>query len=83
MTKDEIKAVLIKEIAAELSIAPADVEDDEGFMQLGVSSVQALKIVNRLRKELGMDINPVALFEFKTVDDISAYLAEEAEEHAS
>ncbi|RPF22279.1 acyl carrier protein [Myceligenerans xiligouense] len=77
MTKDEIKTVLIKAIAGELSIAPADVEDDEGFMQLGVSSVQALKIVNGLRKELDMDINPVALFEFKTVDDISAYLAEE------
>ncbi|UZN02617.1 beta-ketoacyl synthase N-terminal-like domain-containing protein [Cellulomonas sp. S1-8] len=77
MTKDEIKAVLIKGIASELSIAPGDVGDDEGFAQLGVSSVQALKIVNRLRKELDMDINPVALFEFKTVDDISAYLAEE------
>jgi acyl carrier protein len=83
MTQDEIKAVLIKEIATELSIAPADIEHDDGFMQLGVSSVQALKIVNRLRRELGMDINPVALFEFKTVDDISAYLAEEAEEHVS
>lgn len=77
MTKEEIKTVLVKEIASELSISPAEIEDDEGFMQLGVSSVQALKIVNRLRKELDMDINPVALFEFKTVDDISAYLAEE------
>lgn len=78
MTKEEIKAVLVKEIASELSIAPADIGDDEGFMQLGVSSVQALKIVNRLRKELDMEINPVALFEFKTVDDISEYLAEES-----
>ncbi|MDQ1306850.1 MAG: hypothetical protein QG671_2682 [Actinomycetota bacterium] len=77
MTKDVIKAVLIKRIASELSIAPAEVADDEGFVQLGVSSVQALKIVNGLRKELEMDINPVALFEFKTVEDISAYLAEE------
>jgi acyl carrier protein len=77
MTKDEIKIVLIKKIASELSTAPAEITDDEGFAQLGVSSVQALKIVNGLRRELEMDINPVALFEFKTVDDISTYLAEE------
>lgn len=78
MEKHDIKAVLIKEIAEELSIAPGEIEEDASFMKLGVSSVQALKIVNRLRKELDMDINPVALFEFKTVDDISEYLAEEA-----
>ena len=47
-------------------------------MRLGVSSVQALKIISRLRKQLDLDINPVALFEFKTVDDSSEYLAEEA-----
>lgn len=44
---------------------------------MGVSSVQALKIINHLRKELSINVNPVALFEFNTVDDISAYLAEE------
>lgn len=78
MEKHEIKTVLIKEIAEELSIAPGEIEEDASFMKLGVSSVQALKIVNRLRKELYMDINPVALFEFKTVDEITEYLAEEA-----
>ncbi|GAA1848831.1 acyl carrier protein [Myceligenerans crystallogenes] len=78
MEKEEIRAVLVKEIATELSIAPGEIEEDASFMKLGVSSVQALKIVNRLRKELDMDINPVALFEFKTVDDISEYLAEES-----
>ncbi|WP_100448687.1 acyl carrier protein [Glycomyces xiaoerkulensis] len=79
MDKDHITAVLTKEIAEELSIAPGEIDDRASFMRLGVSSVQALKIINRLRKELDIDINPVALFEFKTVDDISTYLAEEHE----
>jgi acyl carrier protein len=74
---EHIKSVLIKEIAVELAIAPGEIDEDASFMRLGVSSVQALKIINRLRKELDMDINPVALFEFKTVEDISGYLAEE------
>lgn len=78
MDADHIKTVLIKEIATELSIAPGEIDDQSSFMRLGVSSVQALKIINRLRKELDIDVNPVALFEFKTVEDISDYLAEEA-----
>ena len=78
MDQDYIKAVLAKEIAAELSIEPEEVDDQASFMRLGVSSVQALKIINRLRRELGIDINPVALFEFKTVEDISFYLADDA-----
>lgn len=79
MDQDHIKAVLTREISTELSVSPDEVDDQASFMRLGVSSVQALKIINRLRKELGIDVNPVALFEFKTVDDISAYLAEENE----
>lgn len=77
MEKNHIQAVLTREIATELSIDPDDVDEQASFMRLGVSSVQALKIINRLRRSLGIDINPVALFEFKTVDDISDYLADE------
>ncbi|BAK33279.1 putative acyl carrier protein [Microlunatus phosphovorus NM-1] len=78
MTKETIRTVLLQEISAEIAIPPADIDDQASFMRLGVSSVQALKIISRLRKQLDLDINPVALFEFKTVDDISEYLAEEA-----
>ena len=80
MDKEYIKTVLTKEIATELSIPESEVDDQASFMRLGISSVQALKIINRLRKELDMDINPVALFEFKTIEDISDYLVEEAED---
>ncbi|THV24620.1 acyl carrier protein [Glycomyces paridis] len=76
MDEEQIKAVLTKLIADEIGTAPGEIDEQASFMRLGVSSVQALKIVNRLRKELDMDINPVALFEFKTIEDISGYLAE-------
>ncbi|WP_025273134.1 acyl carrier protein [Haloglycomyces albus] len=79
MTEEHIKDVLTKEIATELSMSPGEIDEHASFMKLGVSSVQALKIINRLRKELNMDINPVALFEFKTVSDISEYLADQFE----
>lgn len=78
MDQEYFKTILCREIAAELSISPEDIDDQATFMRLGVSSVQALKIVNRLRKQLEIDINPVALFEFRTIEDFSGYLADEA-----
>ena len=78
MDQEYFKTILCREIAVELSMAPEEIDDQATFMRLGVSSVQALKIVNRLRKQLDIDINPVALFEFKTVDEFSGYLADEA-----
>lgn len=80
MDKEHIKTVLTKEIATELSMSPDEIDEQASFMKLGISSVQALKIINRLRKELDIDINPVALFEFKTIEDISNYLVEETED---
>lgn len=76
MEKELIKSTLTRHVAEELAIAPADVDEDASFMRLGISSVQALKVVNRLRRELDLDINPVALFEFKTIEDISDYLSQ-------
>ena len=77
MDKEHVKTVLTKEIATELAVAPGEIDEHASFMRLGISSVQALKIINRLRKELDIDINPVALFEFKTIEDISDFLAED------
>lgn len=80
MDQHEIKQILTEEIATELGMPAEQIDDQASFMRLGISSVQALKVVNRLRKRIDMDINPVAIFEFKTIDDIAEYLAEEAED---
>lgn len=77
MTKDAIKNILIGKIASELAVAPEEVDEYTSFMRMGISSVQALKIINHLRKTLSINVNPVALFEFNTVEDISAHLAEQ------
>lgn len=77
MTKDSIRDLLVTKLAAELGVENREVDEYTSFMRMGVSSIQALKIINHVRKELSININPVALFEFNTVDDISTYLAEE------
>ncbi|MBM7411148.1 acyl carrier protein [Clavibacter michiganensis] len=80
MDKNDIKHILTEEIAIELGMPIEQIDDQASFMRLGISSVQALKVVNRLRKRIDLDINPVVIFEFKTIDDIAEHLAEEAED---
>lgn len=76
MTKEEIELFLKSEIAAALNQEPEDIDEEMNFLKIGVSSVQALKIINRARKHLQVDISPVALFEYKTIAEFAAYLNE-------
>ena len=52
------------------------IDEKANFFKLGISSVQALKIINKLRKKLAVDVSPVAMFEFKCISDLSTYLSE-------
>lgn len=79
MSKEEIIEFIKAEIAAILNQEPDSIDEDVNFLKVGVSSVQALKIINRIRKKLEIDINPVAMFEYKTISDLAGYLSECAE----
>lgn len=77
MTKQEISLLMRQNLGQMLKLDPDDIEEDENFFNLGVSSVQALKIVNLMRRQVDVEINPVAMFEFKTIADITDYIYHE------
>nr|WP_145404175.1 acyl carrier protein [Paenibacillus xylanexedens] len=76
MTREEIEGFMKSEIAAALNQEPEDIDEETNFLKIGISSVQALKIINRTRKHLQVDISPVALFEYKTITEFASYLHE-------
>ncbi|MGQ8872749.1 acyl carrier protein [Paenibacillus amylolyticus] len=76
MTREEIEGFIKGEIAAALKQDPDEIDEETNFLKIGVSSVQALKIINRTRKHLQVDISPVALFEYKTIAEFASYLHE-------
>lgn len=78
MNQEEIIDVIKKEIALTLNQDPDDISEDVNFLRVGISSIQALKIINRVRKKLKIEINPVALFEYKTIAEFAGYLASES-----
>jgi acyl carrier protein len=76
LSKHEIIELIKKEIATVLNRSDDSIDEDVNFLKIGVSSVQALKIINRIRRNLEIDINPVALFEHKTISEFAGYLEE-------
>ena len=77
MNKEDIIELIKTEIALALNQDPDDIDEDVNFLRVGISSVQALKIINRVRKKLEIEINPVALFEHKTIAEFAGYLLNE------
>ena len=78
MNKEEIIELIKVEIGLALDRDPDDIDEEVNFLRIGVSSVQALKIINRIRRKLMIDISPVALFEYKTIAEFAGYLFSES-----
>ena len=69
-----VMAFLKDEIAAVLNKSPDDIDEQANILKLGISSIQVLKIINRVRKKFDVDIDPVVLFEYKTIAAFARYL---------
>ena len=76
MEKEEILECLTELMGEAMGCDKEDVDVNASFFAVGSSAVQALKIINKLRKKLNVDINPVAMFEFKCAEDLAGYLSE-------
>ena len=76
MEKEEVLACITELMGEAMGCDKEDVDVNASFFSIGISSVQALKIINKLRKKLNVDINPVAMFECKCAEDLAEYLSE-------
>jgi acyl carrier protein len=73
MTKEVMLDVLKAEIASVVQ-REVDFIDDEKMLEMGVSSIQAIKIINMAKRRLNVDINPVVIFEYNRIDCLAEYL---------
>ncbi len=74
--KEQIIGFIKDEIALVLNQNSDSIDEHVNFLRIGISSIQTLKIINRIRKKLEIDINPIAMFEYKTIAEFSGYLFE-------
>ncbi|MCL2841164.1 MAG: acyl carrier protein [Defluviitaleaceae bacterium] len=75
MKKQELISYIKEELGIILEMDSSSIDEYENFLKLGLSSLQSLKIVNRLQNKLDIEINPIAMFEYKSIDTFAEYLS--------
>ena len=70
-------AARVREIlAAALYIAPEDLDEQAGFSDLGLDSILAVEVADKLNAELGTDLQATRLYDYPTVRALAAHLAD-------
>ncbi|MEA2664110.1 MAG: phthiocerol/phenolphthiocerol synthesis type-I polyketide synthase, partial [Candidatus Eremiobacteraeota bacterium] len=74
MSRAEIERWLVVRLAERLGLAPESIETDQPIFAYGIDSVFATALSAELSERLGRPLDPTVLFEFPTIELVSAYL---------
>ncbi|GHH83872.1 polyketide synthase [Streptomyces sulfonofaciens] len=69
-----LRGRVLEAVAAVLGSRPDRIDPEDGFFQLGMDSSMATQARARLEAALGISLPATLLFEYPTVDDLSAHL---------
>ncbi len=77
MTKEDLLELIKSKMSDVVGLDIEDIDEDEKFLKMGISSIQAIKIVNALQEQFKAEINPAIMFEYETLNELVDYLIEE------
>ncbi|MFV1968725.1 MAG: AMP-binding protein [Pirellulaceae bacterium] len=72
---DEIEAWLVEQIAVRINLSPARIHVTSPFVQLGLSSLDAVEISAELENWLGRNVSPTAVYNHPNIAALAAWLA--------
>jgi acyl carrier protein len=70
-------AYIQDEVAKVLRLEPSKLLLEQGFFDMGMDSLMAVELKNRLEVSLGVSLPVTLTFEFPTIKDLAEYLAKE------
>jgi acyl carrier protein len=70
-SRDEIVAFLLDELTRRLGVGRAGIDLDADLGELGVKSIDAVLVSGELEDRFGIEIEPVLLFECRTVNRVA------------
>ncbi len=76
---EEIQDWLVAQIAEQLDLDPEDIDIQEPISEFGLESIQAMIVVSRAEKSLGLKIPPTLVWNYPTIELLSQRLAEQPE----
>ncbi len=69
---------LIAAVASALGVPEEDVDPRDPFTSYGMDSVQAMLLLKRLERRIGRPLSPTMVFNYPSIDALSARLSAEA-----
>ena len=79
MNQQYIMNMMKEHISKIIGVNAGLIDSEQSFVKLGLTSIQTLKVVNSFRRELGIEISPVAMFEHKNIRSFSRYVLKAVE----
>lgn len=79
LTAEDIQAWFVSQIARELGVKPDDIDVHVPFDSYGLDSVLAIGIASAGKQFLGLDMSPMLLVHYPTIDSLVKHLAKELE----
>ena len=73
--RDELVDFLLDRLAERIGCAPEDIDLDSDLIELGVRSIDAVLVSGELEDRFGVEIDPVLLFECRTVNRVADSVA--------
>ena len=75
VSPDEIRALLIAEVALILEIQQADIDPAKGFDEYGLDSVAGVILLNAVEQRLGVALEPEVVMRGRCINEIVDTLA--------
>lgn len=71
----DIQMWLTEQLAKRIKISLNQVRPDQSFVDIGIDSITAVRLVGEIEDWLQIELEPTLLYEYSTVNTLSAYLA--------
>jgi len=71
-----IEAYFIDIVSRETRIATNDIKVDETFHELGLDSINAVFVMEKLEKEFDVSLSPLCFWDYPTIRLLSEYIEE-------
>jgi acyl carrier protein len=75
MSQSEIQEWLVQWVAKEVQKSSSDIDPKETFINLGLSSRQAISLTGEIEDTLGKEVDVSIAWDYPTIKDLSQYLA--------
>lgn len=77
LSEEVIRQWLINRLAKQLKVEPASIDTAKKFEQYGLDSIVAVRVSGDLEKLVEQRLSPALLFEYPSIDELSAHLSVE------